>query len=857
MNKFKKATKRITAVAASAVMVSSAVLGAGLSNYPSNFVSDDKFSGQVVVGADAAPADTTAAMSIINDLKAEFSGDAEKVKITYKKVSSSSGDEVLLSDSGKEQNYGEKIDDVLTSSLDNGDSDVLEDGTLKLKTSEDYEQTISLSSNGYFEHALRDELDDEISTHLYFKKGNILTYTLELDSGMNTTDYTDSDVVGKKITILGNEFTIGDDWSDTTTDGFDKLKLIGGANKISLGEGESTTVTVAGTSYEVSVQSVSSDKVLLTVNGNSVSIDEFDSESVAGVSVAVTDLVSSSRDAVKGYAEIVIGGQEILLEDGQEVKINDEDISDVYEDYKVSTTFDNTDGFIGFTLTYEWEGSDGFILMPGDAFEDKVFQAFNIMYEGTNDYETSMVKVYSSGEDLKVDGVLNEGEEFSDVIAHVVDKDSAATPIRLVGGDEDTPFFFGNIDFTGNTYTVQTTAGAEVNTSGTTLGSSTKYIVSTASAADVVYAGTGAELETLFDLTRNAEGNTTVNGVEASEADSGMRFLAGDSDTQYIWELTKYTNKTTDEYSFEDVLSGDTKSDVKESDIASRLSKVTTFTASSANDYISKISLDAGYGEEIAFENEVLLNISKVNQADVDDSVISLRYDTDDLSLDTSTDASTIRIALGDYDTTDDELTMAVSGYYTSWQSGSSYDTVDGDDDVQEYVTPYGTLVRFDNEEAGWVEIYTPDEQVEAQVYMVFGEVASSSELSVTVDADMADDKKAELEDDGYTIVSTEEVASEAVEFDIDAPVMDSSVSGMSDMIVVGGPAVNSVAADLLGLAYPAFGEASGLTAGQAEIRFFQASNSVLVYGWAAEDTAAAAARLNEGGLSGDLVDVQ
>ena len=150
-----------------------------------------------------------------------------------------------------------------------------------------------------------------------------------------------------------------------------------------------------------------------------------------------------------------------------------------------------------------------------------------------------------------------------------------------------------------------------------------------------------------------------------------------------------------------------------------------------------------------------------------------------------------------------------------------------------------------------------PEEQVEASVSLVFGGEAASS-MTVTVDESAVADKKAELEDEGYTVVSTENVAASAVTFDVTAPVMDSAVSGSSNMIVVGGPAVNRVAAELLGLSFPTYGVASGVAMDEAVIRYFADKNSIVVYGYEGKDTQAAVAKLNAGtGLSGDLVNVQ
>ena len=93
--------------------------------------------------------------------------------------------------------------------------------------------------------------------------------------------------------------------------------------------------------------------------------------------------------------------------------------------------------------------------------------------------------------------------------------------------------------------------------------------------------------------------------------------------------------------------------------------------------------------------------------------------------------------------------------------------------------------------------------------------------------------------------------------FDVTSPMLDTDMVALgeaawNDMIVVGGPAVNQVAAMLLGLDYPTYGSASGVSEGEGLIRYFEDSNSVLVYGYSAQDTAEAVDRLNSGGLSGD-----
>ncbi len=854
MSKLKKAVKRVSAVAVSAAMLTSSALAGSLADYPNNFVKDGKFIGKVVIGADG-PADQAAAAMLISDLKAKFSGDVKQYKIVAEKYTGGDGEKVLIADAGKELNYGESLGDVKTSEFDDSDSDLLAKGTLKLATTEDYEQSLELANNGIFEHSLRDDLGNEISDHIYFEKGPIITYKLELDSDMDMSDVTDDDIVGKTITIMGNEFTIGDDWSkDASGKGLDKLKLIGGGTKVSLGEGDSTTVNVNGESYEITVQSVSDNKVLLTVNGETMSIDEYDSEDVGGVSIAVTDLVPSSRDAVKGYAEFVVGGQEILLEDGQEVKINDEKISDLYDDYKVVAHFQNSaSGWEGFNLTYEWENSDGFMLKAGDSFDDKVFKAFSIVYEGNNvdfDSDYSEVKVESAGDKLKVSGKTIGGDDFSEEIAYVLDNDNANTPVRLIGGDRDAPFLVNGFD--ASSVNVYASSGNLANNNASTAdyfnaSSTTKYYY-LSDGTNIYYVGTGAEIANLIDADYTPTGNT-VNGIKATASDNGLRFLTGDTDNQYIYEITGY-DEVDDEFDFKNILTGSTKSDVKYDEVSGKLDDL-TFVANGTTDLITKIE-NTKSNDKIAFENELLMDLSDMNKLDVDNAKISVSYDADDLNEDDTGDASGFTIDFGTYDTSDGEFTLTVnSGDYVSF-NGADQDVAADDDNVKEYVNKYGTLVRYDADNKEWVDIYTPKEEVEAKVYVVFGDVGSKEVKTYTVSADDLDSKKQELIDEGYEITDVEEVSSGDVEFDVSDPVLDTEVTSTEDLIVVGGPAVNRIAAKLLGLSYPTYGVASGVNPGEGIIRYYDDVNSILVYGWEAEDTRKAVEALIAGGLEGD-----
>ncbi|MDA3854837.1 MAG: hypothetical protein PF569_01165, partial [Candidatus Woesearchaeota archaeon] len=521
MNKFKKATKRITAVAASAAMISSAVFGS-LSSYPSNFVEDGKFVGSVVVGSGVGADDMTAAQAVIEDLKSEFSGDSEKVMITYKS-SSEGGDSVLATDDKQTLNFGVDGFSTIKEVLDLDSTSLLDDASLD---TEDYSQELMMGDNIEFNYRLFTEVDEEEATDgLYLGNGAIFaTYELEFDSALTGTDIaadTTNTMVGEVLTIMGNEFTVVEITADEMT-------LIGGANKVSLGEGETTSVSVDGNSYEVSVQSVSDDKVLLTVNGETKSVDEFEVEDIGGVSVAVTDLVSSSRDAVKGYAEIVIGGQKVEIQDSGDVKINDEDFEDVYLDYEVEANFVG-----GKTLTIVYAIDDEILLQEGDYLSDSLFGSFTLSYDGLNSVDYSTLEISSDSDSIDFSGNLYNGNAIPAEFALSVD-DSNALDVFQLGAEDERIFFSGS-----------KIVGAPVNNLGLTM-------VGVTNASDVLS----------FDL------NST-----ALDIDDQIFFTQETAkEDMHLYQITSTNDDAADsEISFEDLIGGSVLDNRNADDVSSDL----------------------------------------------------------------------------------------------------------------------------------------------------------------------------------------------------------------------------------------------------------------------------------------------
>lgn len=144
----------------------------------------------------------------------------------------------------------------------------------------------------------------------------------------------------------------------------------------------------------------------------------------------------------------------------------------------------------------------------------------------------------------------------------------------------------------------------------------------------------------------------------------------------------------------------------------------------------------------------------------------------------------------------------------------------DDDGDYGYYLTQLGTYIETEEDDWSWARLWVPEDTVEYNVYI--GSVAVDEDVEVVT---------------GVPRVADTEAATMADK----------------NLIVVGGSAINRVAADLLGLSFPAYGEEwqteTGVGAGHYLIETFRSPYSddkvaTLVAGYNAADTRAAANKL-------------
>ena len=417
MGKFKK----IVALAAGLGMLGATLSGAlatpwTLDNYPKALGSPVT----IVYGKDADVSDVVGATELANALKYE----EETTTTTAATVSEG----VLIKAAGEELNYNEDFEDIIDV-LDKGDLDILADGTYEdnegdNENSVTYTQELSFTNGtNILKYTTDDNEDNEpLGTYIEINdKENTYTYTLEFDDSVkytNTSTGVDDDLEDTELTIMGNTYTIVD--AGVSGGELNYLKLFGGVMELTISEGETKTVQIGDTSYEISCDNVwtSGDVyALISVNGEQSSkLKEGQSDEVSGLRIAVKTAVDEEAGESADWVTLYVGANVVELTDGQEVKVNGEELDGS------EVSFDVTgDEWDGFSISYKPE--DDLWLAVGEEWTDPVFGRFKFVFAGlekttetisasTSADDGTLTLTNNAGDTLEIPFVDNESTVF-------------------------------------------------------------------------------------------------------------------------------------------------------------------------------------------------------------------------------------------------------------------------------------------------------------------------------------------------------------------------------------------------------------------------------------------------------------
>lgn len=316
--------KKISAVAISTLLTGMTMGVAAAASYPAPFVSGGVASPTAVVygtGQGVSDLDRTYGGNIQTDLQKYITSTGSTTTTV------AGGDSVTFEKSSTKFQLGKSLLDIRSTSVDDSDMDtLLADGTFVDDDNDefDYKQDVDMANLTLTMFDDDDYKADTPTVGVKITDGSaVLNYTLDF-----TEEPLFSDLETATIPFMGKSYYVLD--VDLSTN--DTITLLDSATEATLTEGETQTLTVGDKSYEVSVEFVSDTETKLNVNGATTnSLNEAETQKLSdGAYIGVKDIMYSSKDTGVSKVEFSIGKGKLVLEDGEEVQLNEEDVDNLY-----------------------------------------------------------------------------------------------------------------------------------------------------------------------------------------------------------------------------------------------------------------------------------------------------------------------------------------------------------------------------------------------------------------------------------------------------------------------------------------------------------------------------------------------
>ena len=831
--------KRLFAVATGAMMLGATAMGAmaaDLNDYPSMFVDENGvYDGYLVVGDNSAAVDNLATIDISNGMK-YYAADSSNEVVAVE------GDAWQVGTSAEWLELNESVGPSGTNGvvdyIDESDLSALADGEFSnSKGTFAYEQKLNfktqasgaLGPSAYF---MEDE-DDNIDVIWKISSGNVIAqYELDfVTDAESDIDASNSNVLkdfeDKKITFLGKEYTMT--IAKYSGNAAVQLTFMGGSASGTLDEGSSQTYTVKGTEYDVGVTFVDADEAAFTVNGESTGkLEDGETFTLAdGTQIGVSNILYQAYAGGVHQASFFLGADKLYLTDtdyvndtdsSNELKVNEETIDGADVVIKgslptspVSTT---TDGELKLDyIKINMTAQDDIYMSPGDKLSEDseleepelLFANWDFEYHGIDSStETHDIKLKKAGDDkYKLEFTSNDGNVVELPLVY-------ATSSLLYGGSKagDNFAFVPSFNITDDDYFVLNSKAAVTAGNSDAITTVLQYVSSKNSGDDVQTIkfkniNNGEPIERTFadDCTFDISLNGRTHTFDSSNITAGSSGCTIDN-----WDI----RLTSTDYATDSNWTGAT----------GNMSKTYLRDASGALIMIEP-TLDS--------TNRTYVNPGAVLAAGMNVSV--LITDTD--KLDDVVGAASLELSYALNYTATNEVRATRAA--TTITPGLAWTEADPDDtDVTWGYTKYGSKLYHVAPSSTPQEfiLTVPETSAKILAYVTSGATATSTQSGTLTRVEIVDASK---------------LASEVA--DVSA----------QNLIVVGGPCANSVAAELMGNPSPCY---EGFTAGKSRVKLFENANgnmAMLVAGYSGADTRLAgkviAHRWSE--LTGEEVEIE
>lgn len=261
-------------------------------------------------------------------------------------------------------------------------------------------------------------------------------------------DFTSEDVAGEEIELFGNTYTVAEEnFADTTGDDDprDELLLYGSSQEVNLDSGQSTTVTVDGEEHTIELTGVTSEpEAVMMVDGERETVSEDESFTLGDTEVRVDDIFNYDAEEGTDSVTLSMGSQELLLQNNAAIEDGDGDeVEGTHVEFNGATDSpsENTagDGEISAVSSIDVyvgaEDDDMDYVAAGDTWSHSAFPgvefhfgglnpnaaesdaATEVMVETNGDSEAQISFTSMSGESVNMDFLHTEVEDPADLAA--------------------------------------------------------------------------------------------------------------------------------------------------------------------------------------------------------------------------------------------------------------------------------------------------------------------------------------------------------------------------------------------------------------------------------------------------------
>jgi len=874
--------KKIASVFASAVMLGSTAGMALAANYPVPIIKAGAADGAIVITSGDHPGSQVDFWAAI-DLQSALQGLVTAGGVTTE--STVSGEAYPLFTSGSKIYINDTIKEVKEILTDTELPTILEDEDFSGNVDADITQTITLVSGGgwsyvTFDKMPTDEEDPSVGLKLSTTKGkDLYNITLTFDKA---TNFSHADSKGEKLTLMGQEFTVGADTDN------DELYLYKSSETLELSVGgenpnPSETVTVEGKDYTVQLKAATDTSATIKITDSegdtdTDEIDEAKSKKMLDIEVAI-NLADESTATDSISAEVTVGAQKVHLKNNQEVKVGTEDDAIDGTNVIFTSTSSDVDDLTKITIQIGAEDASSDAIIPGSVFVDPVFGTFKVDFVGLNIEEDSTARetieikstqdtatlkmTTHTGDEKTITWYYNESRTHSPSLAdsdgdyiHVVEGEAINESEYVVVGNEDE----GYLMLVKNIYN-DTTGYSDDEVTLEDVFSGKQYEATiTAEGSGTITIG-GKEYNVYYEADKaNKEDSAFFINLNYPDSTSGTntkdKVIYPTIETSKGAKIAFYENVTINLSTFYQAPSYSGKGGFENQNVT----KLRFPDGNGYEDITVGIHGNHSFWNFTVGSTTTVLNLSETNQslviqiADSTAESFSLNltgsgaYDMLGIYLLDNTGKAHITkpaiLVFEEEDDNNDRLgffvemegkgessdEVGVNDVEFAYQNKtlSDFKQLESDDDLYKWIDLWGTYVTIDKSESSQytATISYPDEQVYAQIYV--------AEVSASITGGTTSGGGGQI-----LVVKDSEI---------------SSVSGRN-LVVVGGSCINSVAAKVLDVSYPTCGAdfttATNVGVGQYLVKAVQSpynaeKTAILVAGYDAADTKNAVSKLKE-----------